>query len=263
VASYDTAIPPGGEGTITVQLRTRGYRGRITKSAAVYTNDPVRRKTQISLSVTVRPRIIVEPGHRVVLRGIIGDDIRQVRRIRPGDDHPLEISRVETNLESLIDCELRPKGQGHEYELEVANEGSRRIATRGFVKLLTNHPRERDVTLWVFLDVRPELESWPRELSFQRTSTTRAGKGALRRVLTLVNNRGREFRLQGVEYNDQYFRVRPVARTGRPGSRQQLEVEPRLDHLPAGRIGVTDTLVIRTDAGAVEVPLSIRLESPT
>jgi hypothetical protein len=39
-ARFDRDIPPGGEGTITITLDTKGCRGVNKKSALVYSNDP-------------------------------------------------------------------------------------------------------------------------------------------------------------------------------------------------------------------------------
>ncbi len=37
---FDRAIPPGGEGKITLQVKTAGYQGKISRGAKVYSNDP-------------------------------------------------------------------------------------------------------------------------------------------------------------------------------------------------------------------------------
>ena len=39
MASFDKAIPPGGEGKITLSVDTRGYQGKIHKTARIFTND--------------------------------------------------------------------------------------------------------------------------------------------------------------------------------------------------------------------------------
>lgn len=40
MAYHDEAIPPGGEGKITVRLNLRGTQGAVEKTSIVITNDP-------------------------------------------------------------------------------------------------------------------------------------------------------------------------------------------------------------------------------
>ena len=74
---YDRAIPPGGVGQVTLQVSTSGFQGKVTKSAQVTTNDPKQRISKIFLSIDVRAHLIVEPGPKIMLQGIVGDDIQQ------------------------------------------------------------------------------------------------------------------------------------------------------------------------------------------
>jgi hypothetical protein len=79
-----------------------------------------------------------------------------------------------------------------------------------------------------------------------------------------MNNRGKSFKIKGLNYNKDYFQVRSLAKNDSPASRYQFEVVPLVDSLPPGRLELQDTLTIRTDssakAGEIEVPLSIRLK---
>ena len=57
MAKYDTAIPPGGEGKITLKVNTKGYDGWISKRARVHTNDPRRRIMKLTLKAFVKVAI--------------------------------------------------------------------------------------------------------------------------------------------------------------------------------------------------------------
>jgi len=265
VAEYDRAIPPGGVGKITLQVKTKGYQGRMTKSAAVYSNDPDQRTARIYLSIDVRSHIVVEPGPRIVLSGIVGEDLRRVFHIRAADEQPLEITRAETNLSSVIDYRLTREEDGRQYALEVGVKSTGKQVSSGFLELETNHPVKKRLKLPILVRVRSELEVRPAMITFRNESSARHKGKQAKRVFSIVNNRGKPFQVRGLQYNEEYFEVRPLGPIDKPSSNHRFEVVPLIERLPAGRAGLEDTLIIRTDVDGVaelKVPLRIQSEAP-
>jgi hypothetical protein len=250
-------------GKITLQVNTRGYQGKTTKSASVSSNDPNQRNARIYLSINVRPHIIVEPAPRILLTGVVGEDLRRVVLIRSADDQPLEITGVETNLGSVIDYTLNRKEDGRRYELEVAVKSTGTQVSSGFLELSTNHPVKKALKLPVLVRVNPELEVRPAAITFRKRSIAGSKERQFKRVLTVVNNRGKPFQVRGLRYNEEYFQVRPQGATDKPSSNHRFEVVPLLERLPAGRTGLQDTLVIETDvaqAAELRVPMKIQVD---
>jgi len=263
VVRYDRTIPPGGVGQVTLQVNTSGFQGRLTKNAQVTTNDPRQRNSKIYLSIDVRAHIIVEPGPKIMLRGIVGDDIRSVVHIRSSENQPFEITRIETNLQSMIDYKLNRKDGSSQYNLEVVSKVSEQKTASGFLTLHTNHPKKQVVKLSVHLRVKPEIQVWPNRVDFFEGSKSGIKKKESKRVLIVMNNRGKSFMVKEFKYNKDYFQVRSLANNDEPASRYQFEVVPLVDSLPAGRLEFQDTLTIKTDsakAGELKIPLSIRLK---
>ena len=260
---YDRAIPPGGVGQVTLQVNTTGLRGKITKSAQVTTNDPTQVRSKIYLAINVRTYIIVEPGTKVLLRGTVGEDIRRVVKIRPTDDQPLEITKVQSNLGSAIDYKLNRKDDSHQYELEVVSKATDQKTASGFITLHTNHPKKKVVKLSVHIRIRPELEAWPNTITFQQGSRTGSKGKKSKRVLTVMNTRGKNFKILELSYNKAYFQVRSLVQDDKAASRHKLEVVALIDKLPGGRIQFQDILIIKTDSsqtGELRVPMTIRLK---
>ena len=260
---YDRTIPPGGVGQVTLQVNTTGLRGKITKSAQVTSNDPRQSKSKIYLAINVRNYIIVEPGTKVLLRGTVGEDIRRVVRIRPIDDQPLEITKVQSNLGSAIDYKLNRKENSHQYELEVVSKATERKTASGFITLHTNHPKKKAVKLSVHVRIRSELEAWPKTITFQQGSLTSSKGKESKRVLTVMNTRGKNFRIMELSYNKAYFQVRSLGQDDKAATRHKLEVVALLDQLPRGRIHFQDILTIKTDnaqSKELRIPLTIRLK---
>ena len=260
---YDRTIPPGGVGQVTLQVNTTGYQGKITKSAQVTTNDPRQRQSKIYLVINVRTYIIVEPGTKILLRGTVGEDIRRVVSIRATDDQPLEITKVQSNLRSVIDYKLNRKDDGHQYELEVVSKATERKTASGFITLHTNHPKKKVVKLSVHIRIRPELEAWPNKIDFQEGSQTGSKSKESKRVLTIMNTRGKNFKILELSYNKAYFQVRSLGQDDKAASRHKLEVVALMDKVPGGRVQFQDILTIKTDsaqAGELRIPLTIRLK---
>ena len=260
---YDRTIPPGGVGQVTLQVNTTGYQGKITKSAQVTTNDPRQRKSKIYLAMNVRTYIIVKPGSKILLRGTVGEDIRRVVSIRPIDDQPLEITKVQSNLGSAIDYKLNRKDDSHQYELEVVSKATDRKTASGYITLHTNHPKKKVVKLSVHIRIRPELEAWPNTVTFQQGTQSGSTSKENKRVLTVLNTRGKNFRILELSYNKAYFQVHSLGQDDKAARRHKLEVVALMDKLPGGRVHFQDFLTIKTDstqARELRIPLTIRLK---
>jgi hypothetical protein len=263
VVRYDRTIPPGGVGQITLKVNTTGYGGKVTKSAQVTSNDPAQRKSRIYLAINVRNYIIVEPATKVLLRGTVGEDIRRVVSIRRSDDQPLEITKVESNLGSAIDYKLNRKGDSQEYELELVSTATDRKTASGFITLHTNHPKKKVVKLSIHIRVRPELEAWPPTITFQQGSQTGSKSKESKRLLTVMNTRGRNFKILGLSYNKAYFQVRALGQDDKAARTHRLEVAAFMDKLPRGKVQLQDILTIQTDntqSKELRIPLNIRLK---
>jgi hypothetical protein len=216
---------------------------------------------RLAVKADVIPHILVKPAPRVILRGIVGDNIRQALQIRSGDDHHLEISGIKSSLDKWIDYNLRRREDGQTYDLEVISKATERVSTDGYLRLHTNHPKKKEITLRVAVRVTPELEVWPSRINFGKLPRNPAKDRPIKWHLTLTNHRGQKFSLGEIRYNKDHFDVKAVPLGGNPSTRHRLEVTPRLDRLPAGT--TTDTLIIRTDwpkAREFKVPMNILVE---
>jgi hypothetical protein len=258
VASYDKAIPPGGVGKIVLTVKTEGYQGRVNKTALVKSDDPRHQSMSLSLSADIRTYIVVEPTRVALLQGLVGDDIRKVFTIRAGDGYPLEIRGVSSNMDQWLDYKLLPKEGSHVYDLEVRSKSPAQTSVRGYIRLVTNHPKKPELTLPVRLLVRPEFDVVPPVVAFGPVTVPSSPGEKVVRMVTLMDNRGRMIRVRELDYNQELFKATAVPTGSEPASMCRIEVEPRLDRLPAGR--VRDTLIIKLDGTRTEevrVPVTI------
>ena len=82
-------------------------------------------------------------------------------------------------------------------------------------------------------------------------------------MLTILNTRGRKFRILELSYNKAYVQVRSLGQADKAATRHKLEVLVLMDKLPGGRVQFQDILTIKTDrtqAGELRIPLTVRLK---
>jgi len=106
VASYTESIPAGGEGKVSLRVRTANYGGNlIVKHATVYTNDPD--NTTISLVITGKVEKVAEIVPRqVLISGPAGAAIQKVVRITPEEKYAFAVTNVMTQSGKYIDAKI-------------------------------------------------------------------------------------------------------------------------------------------------------------
>ncbi|MBW1981747.1 MAG: hypothetical protein JRJ12_11060 [Deltaproteobacteria bacterium] len=258
MANFDKAIPPGGTGEITLLVNTKGFQGKIRKSAMVRSNDPDQPTMKIYITAEVRPYIEVKPLSRIILRGLVGDELRQTRYISSSDNRPFEIKDITSNLGKLVDYKLKPEEGGKSFRLEVVCKATERVYKSGFIKLLTDHPKKKEVRVPVYIRIRPQIDVWPSSVVFGRIIAKKADGRLLKKTVVLSNNRGMVIDIQSMQYNKKYFLVEAKAFSEKPANKYRIEIIALVDQIPAGT--VNETLVIQTTGGQeFKVPISLTL----
>ena len=104
--SYDEEIPPGGKGTVSVEVNTRGYGGRrMWKRILVTTNDAENPKFYLKIGCNVEKFAHIEP-YNVQLMGPLGKELKKQVSIVPLKDHPFKIVQVTAKHGKNIRFEL-------------------------------------------------------------------------------------------------------------------------------------------------------------
>ena len=146
MASFDRSIPPGGEGKITLWVRTKGFQGNIHKSAKVYTNDPRMKVVTLSIKALVKVPIYLS-SHYVNLRGKEGQSVISVIEIRAGLDKPLTLEPGQFNLEGKVKYMIEEIEKGRRFKVRFTTIPGTSQNYRGFLKLKTNYPENPEITI--------------------------------------------------------------------------------------------------------------------
>lgn len=94
VATYDRIIAPGAEGKLEAELKTSSFRGKVTKTIALQTNDPDRPHITVRLSASVRSVVEVLPNAQPLVALKVGEPAVHEMQIKLQDTKPVEITRV-------------------------------------------------------------------------------------------------------------------------------------------------------------------------
>ena len=258
MARFDRTIPPGGEGKITLQVRTKGYQGKLHKKAQVLSNDPKQPQLIIGLQGEVWVPVNINPRY-VRLMGTEDEEVQSVLYIQGKKKEPLVAELALVSIPKRVDVKLLEIEKGRTYQLMVKNKVQGETRYRGELKLTTNYPEKPEIVIQVVCDIRGRLEVRPKVLNFGRMSQKRlseikGNKGTMNRSVTVLLNKGNDLKIEKVELEKSLFKA--SAKQIKGGQRVQILVEPILEKLKKG--ANLDRLKIYTnqkDSKALEVPI--------
>ncbi len=148
MASYDKAIPPGGEGKITLKVRTKRYQGRIHKSAKVNTNDPKQNIIRLGIKAFIKVPVLISPRY-VSLYGKAGQSITKVVELKAGLNNPLTLSQDQFDLEGKVKYRLEEIEKGRWFKIHFTSIPGSQPKFKGFLRLKTNYPEKPVITIMI------------------------------------------------------------------------------------------------------------------
>ena len=146
MASFDRAIPPGGEGNITVSVRTKGYEGAHTWRVKVTTNDPNMNAVSLEVKAFVKFPIYLSPRY-IYLHGDADKKITRVVEIRAGLDKPLTLTPTRFNLEGKLTYTLKEIEKGRIYQIRFTSVPGPPQTYHGFLVLKTNYREKPEINI--------------------------------------------------------------------------------------------------------------------
>jgi hypothetical protein len=170
VANFDKAIPPGGEGTIKLRVKTEGYQGPVRKSARVYTNDPTKAMVTLTISATVKAAINISPRY-VYLRGVDEKSVSRVVEVSAQLDKALKLTPDQFNLSDKVTYAIEETEAGRKFQIRLASIPGVDKAFRGFLKLKTNYPEKPEITIRISGSVTNKHPVKPEKPSSQTQQT--------------------------------------------------------------------------------------------
>lgn len=129
-------------------MRTKGYQGKIQKSARIVSNDPARKYEQLGIKGFVKVSIAVSSRY-VYLYGKEGQEVSRVVDIQAKLDKPLKITPTAFNLTEKLTYTIEEAEKDRHFKIKFKSLPGTTGRVNGFLKLQTNYPQKPELTIWV------------------------------------------------------------------------------------------------------------------
>jgi hypothetical protein len=156
VVRYDRIIPPGGKGSITLEVNSRTVRGKFEKKAMIWSDDASQMSIAVYVRGEVQPNVELTPGGYLSLWGTIGKTIKAHVDITNNHKEPMRITRVWHDMASHVKWKLTPIHPGYAYRLTVTDQSRSPAEYIGHLWLETDLPQEPELTIIVSGTVHAE-----------------------------------------------------------------------------------------------------------
>jgi len=248
VASFDKVIPPGQEGKVTLSVKTNNMKGKFSKSATIYSNDPKHPSLRIKIKGEVKNYISVNPSARLYLTGFEGDTLTKSLKIINNVDSPLKITHLESDIDDKISYELKSVVEGKEYELIVTTLKDQNRRSRGKITLTTNNEKKPKLDIRVSFNFKDELTISPTSLYFGNLTITpksekQPPKLNLKKYITVRKERGDPLKIEKLIPSSDL--ISTEIKTQEEGKRYVIIVSLDKDKLEKGLL--KETLEIHTN----------------
>jgi hypothetical protein len=252
VVDYEKVLAPGKETKLTASVKTESFKGPITKSITVSTNDPEHAQTTLHVKADVVVPIDVQPTETVFLQGKAGEVQPTELTVSSTDGMPFDILDVQQgDTELVVDVkpagdtatpakERAPKVPGaplasgaSKYLVTVGLPADVEIGrTHGTFTLKTSHPKAESLPIRVNAQVRGSVDVVPERLYFASATVLsqapQAGASApvqppQPQRVKLTRTDGTALKIEGVSSKDPDFEAK--LRTVAEGQEYELEVK--------------------------------------
>jgi hypothetical protein len=153
VPSYNSTIPPGGQGEITLSIKPYSVIHQFRKDTLVTTDDPETPEFHLMLTGNALPFIEIQPSHIVRLRGSTGEVVRGQVWFTSHLPGPFKITGYRTNIPNKIEISLKEVQPDRVYLLEVSNRSDNSGPYAGLIELTTTSAERPRLIVRVFGEI--------------------------------------------------------------------------------------------------------------
>lgn len=190
VVDFDKIIAPGGVGHVNASLDTKAFKGDITKSVTIDTNDPENAQSVLELVLDVVVAVDVQPQDIIAFDGERGGIAPIELTASSPDGVKFDIIAAESNDPNYTVKVVAVPGDGSavpkvkagtvasgasKYAVTVLVAKDVAIGRSGVTILLkTSHPKAPEVPIQLYANVRGDLEAIPERVTLRLAPTASA-----------------------------------------------------------------------------------------
>lgn len=229
MTEFDSVILPGGEGKVVASVNTRNFRGPVSKSVTVTTNDPDMPTVRLYVRANVRVAINIEPRDVVTLAGRPEELLPAEVTLVAAEGEAFAVLSAESSLDGLRvtvtpapTAEATPPAAASSPTAPAAGSGaplatgsSRYLVTitptdefpmgrgAGRITVTTDHPKMPDLPIRLTYWVRGPIETQPQTVFFR--ANPNVPDGGRVQTVRLTKAEGGPFAVESVEASEPHF----------------------------------------------------------
>jgi hypothetical protein len=199
VADFDPAVPPGGEGKITLKVNTKGYQGTVRKSARVKTNDPGKQTVLLVVKATVKAPINISSRY-VQLYGKGDKAVQKTINIIAQLNKPLNLTVIEFTPKDKLKYTIETVQKGKKYNIRFASIPGIKENFRGVLKLKTNYPEKPEISVVINGRFKPmHIPPRPPSSGIKKEAPVRGANTVIKAPIYVSSRYIRLYGMEGAE----------------------------------------------------------------
>ncbi len=179
-------VPPGKTGEIKATFKTGSYRGNVTKSITVISNDPNSPKYKLTLTGEIKEDIITTPKNINFGSIYIGGKIDKTVKVKSITESNLNIKKIRSS-KPFVNVSIAEKDK-EGYTIKVALNDNHKIGRfSGGIYLETNSPRQPKVKIPFFGEIIGDITTYPKKIHY---GSLTSGKEITQKLFVKINKDG-------------------------------------------------------------------------
>jgi hypothetical protein len=208
VAKFDRVIPSGQTGKVEMELDGKQVHGHFRKSASIFSNDPKNPKMTITLSGDIVRYLDVLPSDRIYLRGMFGEKVEKQVVIVSNEKKPIEVLKLESNIDDKITYKLIPSSSPDTLFLKVwKNPNLPTMKTWGSITLHTKSENTPQKVIQVNVVTTGAILVRPTIVNFGQVNANKHRNGEaspIEKIITVSKAQG-SFLIKDVSFSSKNY----------------------------------------------------------
>jgi hypothetical protein len=185
-------LKPGESGIIPIQLKTDNFRGQITKTVRVKSNDPKNPQSVLQIKGKVWTPIQITPDYASFQR-LKGPDVSATKEIKITNftDDPLMLTNIKSSNPKFKPI-LETLRHGKDFVLRIKTVPPLQYGlNRAYITMKTSNPDMPSISITAHANVSKPIETTPTYLTMPVGKLDRD----LKKYITVINNSGKPLML--------------------------------------------------------------------
>ncbi len=179
-------IAPGTQAEIEVTFKSNAFRGYVSKTVTVNSNDPETPRQVLTIKANVVEEVVAEP-QRVFFEPVKrGQSVTKKVEIKALAGLELKIQKARV-AGPVLKLHYKKKGKENAYVLEVSTKKDAPVGRfAGDIQVFTNSERQRVLVVPFFGEIISDVSVFPVKVSY---GVVQKGKGATRQILITIHKK--------------------------------------------------------------------------